>query len=725
MRLHCRACVPARHVLATCTAMLLLSMTACGGGDAPPSPPANTPPDFISGPISESRHDGPGSDLLTAGLGRSGLAAAAVPLPATPSAADLRRLAIHTNYRALIDFTSAGGFGLLYGPNLDKDGANTRGEGLIPGTETIAYTDDGTGRQNVTLMIQVPDSFDRTQPCIVTATSSGSRGIYGAIATAGEWGLKRGCAVAYTDKGSGNGFHDLMSDLVTRRDGTLGTADAVGSAAQFRAALSPAERASYNAQFPQRVAYKHAHSEQNPEKDWGRHTLQAVKFAFYVLNERFGEPLPDRPGQRSVVLTPANTLVLASSVSNGGGAALAAAEQDTEGLIDGVAVAEPQVQPSATEGLVIQQGGIARSHGRSLADYFTLADIYQPCALLSSQAGLSMAAAFWPTTHTAAAEARCAGLQAKGLLTGATLAAQADEALLKLQQAGWLPESNFLHQSHFRLATHSVALTYINAYGRFKVSDNICGYSFANTNATGEVIAQSPTLQLGLFATGNGIPPTSGIQIVYHDGPPGTRLDFLASSPSTGQADFALDGVLCLRSLVTGRDPVTDAPLTGTPKAHADRVQAGIREVQLQARLNGKPAIIVAGRNDTLIPVNHAARAYVGRHLQQTRAQSSLRYIEVTNAQHFDTFMASGAALGYDSRFVPLHRYFNQAMDMMYAHLKAGAALPPSQVVRTTPRAVTGGLVEPITTAHVPPINPAPGISEQITFTGNTLNIPD
>ena len=34
------------------------------------------------------------------------------------------------------------------------------------------------------------------------ATSSGSRGVYGAIST-GEWGLKKGCAVAYTDKGAG------------------------------------------------------------------------------------------------------------------------------------------------------------------------------------------------------------------------------------------------------------------------------------------------------------------------------------------------------------------------------------------------------------------------------------------------------------------------------------------------------------------------------------------
>ena len=40
---------------------------------------------------------------------------------------------------------------------------------------------------------------------------------------------------------------------------------------------------------------------------------------------------------------------------------------------------------------------------------------------------------------------------------------------------------------------------------------------------------------------------------------------------------------------------------------------------------------------------------------------------------------------------MPLHLYFNQAMDPMYDHLKNGTALPASQVVRTTPRGGTPG----------------------------------
>ena len=57
-------------------------------------------------------------------------------------------------------------------------------------------------------------------PCIVLAPSSGSRGVYGAIGTAGDWGLKRGCAVALTDAGKGLGLYDLTDDTVHKVDGT-------------------------------------------------------------------------------------------------------------------------------------------------------------------------------------------------------------------------------------------------------------------------------------------------------------------------------------------------------------------------------------------------------------------------------------------------------------------------------------------------------------------------
>ncbi|MFO7719652.1 MAG: 3-hydroxybutyrate oligomer hydrolase family protein, partial [Gillisia sp.] len=50
----------------------------------------------------------------------------------------------------------------------------------------------------------------------------------------------------------------------------------------------------------------------------------------------------------------------------------------------------------------------------------------------------------------------------------------------------------------------------------------------------------------------------------------------------------------------------------------------------------------------------------------------------------------------YAECMVPLHRYFIQAMDMMYANLKSGAALPASQVVRTVPRGLNVTVANPI-----------------------------
>src|SRR5262252_6065373 len=129
------------------------------------------------------------------------------------------------------------------------------------------------------MMVQIPDSFDPANSCIVSAVSSGSRGVYGAIATAGEWGLKHGCAVAYSDKGTGNGGHDLAANMVNVLQGTRTAAATAGALSQFTANLSASDLAAFNAAFPNRWAYKHAHSQQNPEATWGRDNLRAIEFA--------------------------------------------------------------------------------------------------------------------------------------------------------------------------------------------------------------------------------------------------------------------------------------------------------------------------------------------------------------------------------------------------------------------------------------------------------------
>jgi len=680
-------------------------MIICGSSSDDGDFPGNDRPGFLVGG-QRIAYDGTTDDLLTAGLGKTGLGGSTAPgfvNPAAPTATELRRSAIWNNYRALVDVNPKGGYGILYGPNLDANGQDTLGEGRIAGVEYVGLSDDGTGTKNVTLVVQIPNNWNRNRPCIVTGTSSGSRGAYGAIGSSGEWGLKRGCAVAYADKGTGNGVHDLATDTVNLVDGTRTTSTAAGKGSNFTS-ITGSALSSFNAASPNRVAVKHAHSQQNPEKDWGTNTLNAIQFAIWALNEEFQQLTPD--GIVQAVFNNTNTIVIAASVSNGAGAALAAAELDDQNLIDGVAVSEPNVALPANLGLKVVRGSTTRvGAGRPLYDYFTYANLLQPCAALSVRATGSPGAGFISTTT---ATNRCASLKAKGLLTGATAAEQANEALDLLFAYGWDPETAKLHASHYAFATPSIAMTYANSYSRASVSDNLCGFSFAGVDGAGRPAPLAATALAQIFGTGNGVPPTSGIQIINNLSVGGPIRDSLSTSPSTGLIDYNIDGALCQRELMTGNSP------------NASRVQVGIQQVQKSANLQGKPAIIVHGRSDTLVPTNFSSRPYYAQNKVVEGAASKLRYIEVTNAQHFDAFLAN-PALGYNTLYIPLHVYFNRALDAMYAHLTTGATLPPSQVVRTTPR---GAGAPPITADNVPPIKAAPG-SDAISFDGATLTIPD
>jgi len=646
-------------------------------------------PDFSSQKILHTRYDGNADDLLTAGLGKSGLGLATPPAvreAKSPTAAELRRRAIHANYRALADMSPAGGYGVLYGPNVDLAGKDTLGEGKVAGDEYLTTFDGAT------LMVQVPDRFDPKNPCIVTASSSGSRGIYGAVGTSGEWGLKRGCAVAYTDKGTGTGFHDLATDTVNLVTGERALREKAGNDSLFTANLSDADRARYLREFPNRVAVKHAHSQRNPEKDWGRYTLAAVDFAFHVLNTRKGGSF-----------TPENTIVIASSVSNGGYAALAAAEQDTRGLIDGIAVSEPNV---SLQGVT------------SLLEYTTLLNVYLPCASLAAPS------APLNSVPQPLREARCASLAKKGLLKGADTAAQAAESQKILLDAGFLPDAALTLPSHYTLSVpQSISLAYASSYGRFGVTDNLCGYSYAATAPSGDNAAQPiPAAGLELsFATSNGIPPTGGVNMVNNLSTGGAREDRLSISPSTGARDMNLDGALCLRSLATGLD-AAGKPLSGELLEQHRRVKAGIVETQLSGKLQGKPAVFVNGRADAILPPNFASRAYFTRN-KTLEPGSKLHYYEVTNAHHLDVL---NGVPGFDTRYVPLHVYFIQSLNLMYDHLKGGRSLPASQVVRTKPREQKDGKTVAIERSNVPPIEASLGANTLISvgFDGK-LRIPD
>ena len=712
------------------TALAGAVMAACGGSSNPTNDlPAGITP--VSATVYPATTAGKGDtaatqDLLTGGIGKTGLGAAtpAYADPANPTAAELRRNALYSNYRGILDYSVNGGYGSLYGPNVTAAGAVTTGEGLIPGREYVAVLDDGSGRKRTVIAVQVPDSFNQANPCVVLGASSGSRGVYGAIGTAGEWGLKKGCAVALTDAGKGVGLYDMMDDTVHKIDGTRATRTAAGSLNFFAANITDAARTAYNALFPNRLAIKQVHSQQNPEKDWGTDTLAAGRYAMFVLNDRYGT------AANPVPFTPENTIVIAGSASNGGAASLGAAEKDSGGLIDGVVASEPVTEMPTTSGYGIQFGGAAVSgYGKTLADYTTYGNIYQPCAALAADAAMSETSIFnyiQLVGMTARATARCDGLAAKGLVSGADTAARSQDALNKLRAYGWTPDNDQMHNAHYALGNGPIlSAMYPVSYGRFPVEANVCNTSFAAVNATGVPVAVAPATLAQSFATANGTANGTPATVVYNDSVGGAKAWQFAVSPSTGVADLGLDNALCQRALVTGSDPVSGASLTAasTPtKAQSDAVRAGIAEVVLNGNLRGKPTIIVSGRSDALVPVNNNSRAYAAYNKVVEGAASKLRYIEVTNGQHFDTFLPFG---GFDTRFVPLHPYFNQAMDAMYAHLKSGAALPASQVVRTTPRGGVAGAAPAITAANVPPFVAVPVAANQIGFAGTSLNVPN
>ena len=721
-------------------AMLTLSaagLSACGGNNDPEVSTLPTGMTTVSVTTYGATTVGSGStaatqDLLTGGLGRTGLGAATAPAyadPANPTAAELRRNALYANYRGLVDYTANGGYGRLYGPNIDLAGNDTLGEGLIPGREYLAVLDDGTGRKQVTVAVQIPTSFDRNAPCLVAGPSSGSRGVYGALASAAEWGLKRNCAVVLTDAGKGVGLYDPSDDTVNRIDGTRATRTAAGALSNFAAAITDTARAAFNAAFPNRLAIKQVHSQVNPEKDWGTDTLTAIRYALYALNQEYADNSPLGNGKLARY-TPGNTLVIAGSVSNGGAAVLRAAEQDTSGLIDGVVAAEPSAQPDTTAGYGVSFAGApVPSFGRSLADYFTYANLYQPCAALAPAAQMAETSVYNYMTLTgmnARATNRCTALAAKGLVTGATTTDQANDALARLRAYGWTADNDTMHNAHYGLGNAAIiSAMYPTGYGRFGLADNLCGVSFAPVNGTGDVVAVNANTKAASFALANGTANGTPASVVYNDSEGGAKSWAFAVSPSTHMADFALDAALCQRALVTGTDPVTGAALSNvsTPTlAQSQAVRAGIGEVLLNGNLRGKPTLIMSGRSDALLPVNHAVRAYAAFNRVVEGSASQLRYVEVEHAQHFDAFIPFS---GFDTRFVPLHVYFNQGMNAMWAKLRNNTALPASQVVRTTVRGGTPGAAPALTTTHVPPMAATPAAGDAITFSGTSIAIPN
>jgi hydroxybutyrate-dimer hydrolase len=641
--------------------------------------------------------DGVTDDLLTAGLGVEGLRGVPPTFadPLRPTARELRRRAIYMNYRGLVDITADGGFGTLFG---------APGHALVAGVEFLfaIHTPDGSG--TTTGLLQIPSGFDPRNPCLVAVASSGSRGIYGALPTAGEWGLRHNCAVVHSDKGTGTGLFDADRGRGVRIDGTLTDAD--DPLITFAPSGAAVERLQRNR--PHSVLFKHASSGLNIEAHWGEYLLQAIDAAFQLLNREY--PRADR------ALTPENTLVIASGISNGGGAVLRALERDRAGWIDGAVVSEPNVMVAeSAQGLVVASGGRTYDRvGASLYDYTTEHMLLQPCALLA-EAELSA-----PVRNAVGAvrgnlEQWCRDLSELGVLTRTQLADQAQEARRALLESGILPDA--LQIGHLNVMASvwtAIAAGYASAYARLAPDELPCGVSFSATDASGAPRMLTDEELARAFSDSGGIAPTAGVSLVAPDATSQPR--------AANQGNAAL--AACLRSLHTGRstgsERTPDSSFIADSASIAQRLAGGEREIAMTARLPGRPVIILQGRADALIPVNHSSRAYYAITQRNDNPNSQVRYYEVEHGQHFDAFLALPDLA---QRYVPLQPNLLHAMDLMAAHLRSGSDLPPSQVVRSRPRGIADGKIAPLSPENIGAVLDRPGM-DAITFEGHTLHVP-
>ena len=314
------------------------------------------------------------------------------------------------------------------------------------------------------------------------------------------------------------------------------------------------------------------------------------------------------------------------------------------------------------------------------------------------------------------------------MLTSDTQDEQAEEALAILRSNGYYEEQDTLLGSHEWLNLwRSLNPTYGAAHGRFAVWENLCGISFAATDADGMPTSVPQATAESLFSTSNGIPPTSGINLINDVAINGPILENLSVSPTSGLEDLNLDGARCFRYLATGDPSFLNGPETQKDRKRLKRVQRGIKKTRTTGNLNGTPTIILFGRSDALVFPNYHSRPYFGLNQVVEGDKSRLSLIEVLNAQHFEALISTLMGRSWDRavQFVPLHYYLFQALDWMYDYLKGtGNDLPPSQVVRPTPRGFKPYEISDASTDLLPDIKSDPVPGDQITYIKEELKIP-
>jgi hydroxybutyrate-dimer hydrolase len=570
--------------------------------------------DFLTSPVRETVHRD-GDDLLTAGLGLAGLRGAPVPFadPAAPTAAELRRRAIQSNWQGIADLGPLGGYGEVYG-NTDA----------VPGREYQAFAKLPEARSPHRVLAQVPDDFDLSSRCLLVSASSGSRGIYGAIALAGAWGLRHRCAVVYTDKGAGTGYFDPEDGTGVALDGTR------ARAGEARLEFVPEGG---TIQRDSGIAVKHAHSRDNPEADWGRHVLQAARFGLAMLERAFPQHAP---------FTPANTRIFAVGLSNGGGAVLQAAGLDREGLLAGVVALAPNIFVAGMPG------------ARPLYDYATEAALLLPCALTDARFAAVPLARGRDGNLPLPWTARCRALHERGMLAAADAPRQAAEARERLSASGWTDAALVTAASTTAFDLwRAVGATYASAYTRSALGSMPCGYRFVARDANGKPRPATPAERASWWADASGIPPGAGV--------------FLDEATDTASPDPTLAGLVCLRALWT------DGGAQGVA------LRAAIAATHPQLPRKGLPIVVIHGQEDGLLPSAFTSEPYVA---WLRAAGREPLYWPIAHAQHFDAFLALPA---FGDRYVPLLPYGYAALDRLFAHVLRGAELP-TEPPRSTPR---------------------------------------
>jgi hydroxybutyrate-dimer hydrolase len=554
--------------------------------------------EFVQGEVSVTTHRDH-DDLLSAGLGLAGLKGPLSPFADAqhPTVQELRRRAIQTSWKGIADLGPLGGFGTVYGEVPDVPGREYQAFAKIPGAHAPHR-----------VLLQVPDHFDTTHRCLVVTASSGSRGVYGAIALAGAWGLPRGCAVAYTDKGTGSGYFDFSDDSGVALDGQRakrGTA-----MLEFEPSASSGEG----------IAIKHAHSGDNPEADWGRHVLQAAQFGLAMLDRAFPDQAP---------FTPQNTKIIATGLSNGGGAVLQAAGLDDQHMLAGVVALEPNIH---TPG-----------HGRALYDYMSEAALWLPCALVDQRFASAPFARDAHGAPHAAWVARCTSLHAQGLLKATVLDAQAAEAYEHLRSTGWTDQAMATAASSTALDLWRViGAAYASAYLRRGADNMPCGYRY-EAIVNGKPGVADDATRASWWADASGIPPGNGVGL------------FGATDDS---ADPQRVGIQCLRRLWTDDD------------ADARALHASVRALAAHLPRKDLPLWVLQGADDGLLPTAFTSEPYVT--WLQAEGRKPL-YWKVPHAQHFDAFLALP---GFGEKHLPLLPYGYAALDRLWTHLYQGQPWP-------------------------------------------------